>query len=540
MFIPRVKRETVNGKYLLNLPARVYFSGECERRLYKVLCEFMPYLNAKSEPCPENADISVKIDKNLSDIAEYYEIKSNDGKVTLTATDFRGLVNAAATLAQMTAVSEGKIYVLSGEISDYPDKAFRGFMIDTGRKYIPLDEFFAQILLVAKSKMNKIHIHLTDTQGCSFEIEKYDKLPSAHGRKYTREELISIVEYAAIFDIDVIPEVDIPGHAFNIIKPYPEFLCDADEPNGWAMCISNEKTYEYARDMLSFVAEIFPYEYLHVGTDEVDMRDIVTKNGIQMQDWQRCRRCNEFFGKMGLESVTERFYYFVHRIYDIVKSLGKKMMMWNDNIDISKSPDLPRDILIHFWRVAAPMRGPIEGCSMQRFIDEGFEVINSDYPNTYFVKEYIDWERTKVWNIDRVPADAGEKANMILGAFACAWEDRAHLKHSIYSALPAFADRTWNLAPIDDEESFNTALSRFVLGPSIDEGFNVFGDYLIAPFMFDNSLSPISETADRDVAKKLFSSLTHLCACGEFAKKAYLRGFDTEKYQSKSAERVLN
>ena len=140
---------------------------------------------------------------------------------------------------------------------------------------------------------------------------------------------------------------------------------------------------------------------------------------------------------------------------------------------------------------------------MQRFIDEGFEVINSDYPNTYFVKEYIDWERTKVWNIDRVPADAGEKANMILGAFACAWEDRVHLKHSIYSALPAFADRTWNLAPIDDEESFNTALSRFVLGPSIDEGFNVFGDYLIAPFMFDNSLSPISETADRDAAKKL-------------------------------------
>jgi hypothetical protein len=186
------------------------------------------------------------------------------------------------------------------------------------------------------------------------------------------------------------------------------------------------------------------------------------------------------------------------------------------------------------------MRGPVEGCSMQRFIDEGFEVVNSDYPNTYFVKEYIDWERTKVWNLDRVPADVGKKSNMILGAFGCAWENRAHLKHSIYSAIPAFADRIWNLAPIDDEESFNVALSRFVLGPSIDEGFNVFGNYLIAPFMFDNTLSPISETADREKAMEFFSSLTCLCASGEFARRAYLDGFDTEKYQSRTFERVLN
>ena len=540
MFIPRVKNEKTSGKSKLDLPIKAYYAGETEKRLSRVLGEFMPYLATEAEKTYESAALCVKIDKNISDIPEYYEIKSSDGIISLTAVDFRGLVSAAATLAQMTSVSDGEIYVLDGEISDYPDKAFRGFMIDTGRKYIPLDEFFAQILLVAKSKMNKIHIHLTDTQGCSFEIKEYDKLPSAHGKKYTRDDLKAIVAYAAIFDIDIIPEVDIPGHAFNIIKPYPEFLCDADGPNGWAMCISKEDTYDYARTMLSYVAEIFPYEYLHVGTDEIDMQDIVTKNGIQMQDWQRCRRCNEFFGKMGLDSVTDRFYYFVHRIYEIVTSLGKKMMMWNDNIDISKSPDLPRDILIHFWRVAAPRRGPVEGCSMQRFIDEGFEVVNSDYPHTYFVKEYIDWERIKAWNIDKAPADAGEKANLILGSFACAWENRAHLKHSIYSALPAFADRTWNLKPIDDEESFDTALTRFVLGPSISDGFNVFGDYLIAPFMFDNNLSPISERADKEKTRELFESLSCLSRDGEFAKAAYLRGLDDENYQSKSAERVLN
>ena len=135
----------------------------------------------------------------------------------------------------------------------------------------------------------------------------------------------------------------------------------------------------------------------------------------------------------------------------------------------------------------------------------------------------MDWERLKAWNVNREPADAGDKSDLILGAIACAWEDRPHLKHSIYSAIPAFADRAYNLEPITDEQSFNTALSRFVLGPSLPHGVNIFGRYLKEPLMFDNVLTPICDGVDTEEAKVFFSSLTHLSANEELARRAYLK-----------------
>ena len=526
MFIPRVKCEKMSGCTAICAQVSVYYGGKEEKRLSAVLGEFTPYLSFFVAEAAEDADLVVRIDAEISDRAEYYELTSHGGRVTVVATDFRGLVGAAATLSQMIIEKDGALLLLDGDITDYPDKGFRGFMVDVGRKYIPMDEFRAQILMVAKSKMNKLHLHLLDTQGCSVDFDSYKLIPSpdARGRKYSKDDLRALVAYAAIFDIDVIPEMDMPGHSFNLTRAYPEMRCDADNPNGWAACISTEATYDYARTILTEVAEIFPYEYLHVGTDEIDMKDIISSryNAHQVQDWERCRRCNEFFGKMGLHTTTERFYYFLRRVYDIVKSLGKKMMMWNDNIDISVSPDLPRDILIHFWRVAAPMRGPREGCSMQRFLDEGFEVVCSDYPNTYANAEYMEWERLKAWNVDREPADAGDLSHLILGPVMCAWENPPNLKHSIYTAVPAFADRAYDLRPIDDEPAFDLALSRFVLGPSLPEGVDLFGKHLYAPLMFDNERSPIVEGAEEEFGA-LLDSLRLLSEYEKHAIAAYKR-----------------
>jgi hypothetical protein len=159
---------------------------------------------------------------------------------------------------------------------------------------------------------------------------------------------------------------------------------------------------------------------------------------------------------------------------------------------------------------------------MQRFLDEGFEVVNSDYPNTYAIKEYACWKRLKAWNVDTDPADAGDKAALILGPIMCAWEDRPHLKHSIYSAVPAFADRAYNQQPIDDEPAFNLALSRFVLGPSLPEGVDLFGKHLYAPLMFDNERSPIVEGAEEEFGA-LLDSLRLLSEYEKHAIAAYKR-----------------
>lgn len=159
---------------------------------------------------------------------------------------------------------------------------------------------------------------------------------------------------------------------------------------------------------------------------------------------------------------------------------------------------------------------------MQRFLDEGFEVVCSDYPNTYANAEYMEWERLKAWNVDREPADAGDLSHLILGPVMCAWENPPNLKHSIYTAVPAFADRAYDLRPIDDEPAFDLALSRFVLGPSLPEGVDLFGKHLYAPLMFDNERSPIVEGAEEEFGA-LLDSLRLLSEYEKHAIAAYKR-----------------
>lgn len=528
MFIPRVKSEKLYGtKSKIKMPVKVFFADAQAKRLGAVIPEFSPYLKFKEVNSAADADFVFELRAGISDKEEYYKLVSKEGKLSVHAVDMRGLINAAATLSQMFSYVGEELYLSDLEIEDYPDKPFRSFMIDTGRKYIPMDEFRAQILMSAKSKMNKFHWHISDGQGYPIEFDSYPMLksPDKAGRKYTKDEVRELVKYASLFEVDIIPEIDMPGHSFSLVESLPELVCKTKKrPNRWVMCISEEKSYEYAKNILTEIAELFPYEYIHVGTDEIDMRDVKTKQGIQMQDWEKCEVCRRNFKKLGYKSITDKFYYFLRRIYAIVNSLGKKMMMWNDNIDISVSPELPRDILIEFWRVAAPMRGPRENCSMQRFIDEGFQVINADYPNTYIdLPEYVNWETLKSWDLTKVPADAGEKSYQILGAETCAWDVQKHFAHSLYTAVPAFADRCYNLAPVTDDEGFKVALTRLALGVSTPEGANVFGKFVKDIVMTDNDCKILAEGCDKAEFKSFLKSLKKQTPDEKLLTKAYLK-----------------
>lgn len=524
MLIPRAKKEIDNGaKFALAIPVSVKVDADCAFAL-EIISEMAPYLKPE---CSDSAgaSISITLCPEISSKNEFYKLCAKDGKIEISAKDKRGVINAIATLTQIIRETDGEFSVREVEIEDYPDKEFRSFMIDTGRKYIPLDELRAQILMMAKAKMTKLHWHITDAQGCPVHFDTLPglKSPDPGGRKYTKDEMRSIVDYAAKFMIDVIPEIDIPGHGFSLLDYMPTLACRADHIEGWVMCIGNEDSYKFIEDIFTELTEIFPYEYYHIGTDEIDMRNVKGKRGIQMQDWEKCPVCNEKFAKLGLNTVTERFYYFLGRVYDIIKKLGKKMMMWNDNIDISKSPDLPRDILIEFWRVAAPSRGPREGCSMQRFLDEGFTVVNADYPNTYIdLPEYLNWNKLRTWDLTTDPANAGEYADKIIGAETCAWDVYRHYAFSLYTTVPAFADRAYTLSPITDEAEFGTALTRLALGASVPEGYNVFGTTLRDFILCFEDCNIFADGADKSEFKNTLLSLGATSADQDKLIAAYL------------------
>lgn len=150
------------------------------------------------------------------------------------------------------------------------------------------------------------------------------------------------------------------------------------------------------------------------------------------------------------------------------------MMMWNDNIDISKPTDLPRDILIHFWRIAEIHRGPHEGCSMEKFLEAGFEVVNSDAWETYVEADIYETNvpRTEWSPYVYPPVDPRYHANLLGGEF-CTW-GADHLDYNMPGFLAYFSDRFWEKSPDLYGEDHTKALTRLLFGPDHAEGLRVY------------------------------------------------------------------
>jgi len=194
--------------------------------------------------------------------------------------------------------------------------------------------------------------------------------------------------------------------------------------------------------------------------------------------------------------------------------------MWNDNIDISVSPELPRDILIEFWRVAGENRGPREGCSMQRFLEEGFTVVNADYPEAY-IDLYVQWDRVKHWDIRQRPAQAGELSHLVIGGETCAWETANHYDQSLLSGLGVFGDRFWNTSPITDEKAFTLALTRLLLGKTLPEDFDLY-DYCKSVIYVEMDRKLYKEDADREALRTVLSAIEPKNPVEAYAKNVYL------------------
>jgi hypothetical protein len=233
------------------------------------------------------------------------------------------------------------------------------------------------------------------------------------------------------------------------------------------MCLGAEATYEFIDTVLAELAPLFPSRYFHIGTDEVEFLDV--PEAKVFFNWHDCKVCRARMRREGLPHVRSLFYYFVQRTREILKRHGKTTVMWNDQIDSGQANDVtvPRDVVMQFWRIAAPGRGPWEKCSYERLVSMGFPIVNSFFPETY-LDLYIKEERLAYWNPLTVPPLP--EANLrpqILGSTLCAWEHLGIYPRVLPSAIPFFADRVWNLKPIDDLKSFGHRIARHLFGPDM-------------------------------------------------------------------------
>ena len=246
------------------------------------------------------------------------------------------------------------------KITDKPRFPYRGFMLDVARHFFSVQEVKKMLDVMAIYKLNKFHFHLTEDQGWRWEVKKYPKLTKVgavapntyvtsmeHGAYwtnqqygpyfYTREELKEIVAYAAAKHIEVIPEIDMPGHFSAAMAAYPEFSCNPDgvhRVETWGgvftdvLNVANPKAVRFVKDILDELMSIFPSKNVHIGGDE-----------CPTTAWEHNAECQAMYKKLNLTSYRQLQTHFIAEITDYLKSKGRKISVWNETVT-EKGADL--------------------------------------------------------------------------------------------------------------------------------------------------------------------------------------------------------
>ncbi len=268
---------------------------------------------------------------------EGYAITIADGNAMLTGQSLRGLRNACSTLLQMVKSENGMLVFPQCEIADAPALAWRGFLLDTSRRFFPVEEVKTVIDVLALYKMNVLHLHMTDNQGWRFEVKGYPALSDDY---YTQEEYSDLVDYAWTRGITIVPELDLPGHSAAIFKAFPHFSNTASLPfefnfPGQDICAldpDDTQAMEFVRDAITQLCALTPSEYVHIGGDETfgmqdepyakfvkQAKDIVRSCGKQVAGWQEMARAD-----VGAGDVVQNWIKFSKKQMELSKANSEK------------------------------------------------------------------------------------------------------------------------------------------------------------------------------------------------------------------------
>ncbi|NKI27505.1 family 20 glycosylhydrolase [Arenibacter sp. 6A1] len=316
----------------------------------------------------QNNCIQIQSVENLSE-EEYQLIVAKKG-IIIRSSSPAGAYYALQTVKQLISLKSKKNnkYVIPAvKISDKPAFAWRGYMLDESRHFFGKDKIKEALDFMAELKLNRFHWHLTDDQGWRIEIKKYPKLTeigawrvdytnrdetlndwwgrpvqkegekATYGGYYTQEDIREIIAYAKERYIEILPEIDVPGHSLEILAAYPELACEPDRKyyvgtggvlKDNALCASNPYTYEFLEDILGEVMDLFPLNYMHIGGDECN------KSG-----WKNHQQCQAFIKEKGLKEEQELQSFFIKQVEKMVNAKGKNMIGWNEILEGGLAPN---------------------------------------------------------------------------------------------------------------------------------------------------------------------------------------------------------
>ncbi len=418
--------------------------------------------------------------------AEGYNLSITPSRIIIKANQAAGLFYGVQTLVQLFPREiENKIQVSNVswiapavEITDYPKLGWRGLMFDVARHFFTKDEVKQYIDVMVRYKFNLLHLHLTDDEGWRIEIKGLPKLtevgawnvkrigefgefipptadePRDYGGFYTQEDIKELVKYAKDRFVDILPEIDVPGHSLAAIASYPELSCTPEAVNykvrsgekimDWSfgdtpralldntLCPANERVYSFIDTVVSQVAKLFPFEYIHLGGDEAPINY-----------WQNNDQVKALMLREGMKDIKEVQGYFTRRVEKIVESKGKKFMGWDEILEGGISPATA----IMSWR---GMKYGIEAAHAKH------QVVMS--PNTYAYldfmqsdeisepKVYASLRLSKSYEFEPVPD--GVDPQYIKGGQANLWTEQVYnIRQAEYMTWPrgfAISESVWS------------------------------------------------------------------------------------------------
>ncbi len=427
--------------------------------------------------------LSLSNDSNIP--KEGYSLKVTPTGVTLTAKEPAGIFYGVQTLLQLLPKQiESKETLKSAvewslpivTIEDHPRFGWRGLMLDVSRHFFTKEQVKQYIDDMVKYKFNVLHWHLTDDQGWRIEIKSFPKLtsvgawrvdktgtfntfskpgpdePRNYGGFYTQDDIKEVVQYAKDRFVSILPEIDVPGHSMAALAAYPELTCtpgtykvNSGEPfMVWpakghfyglidnSLCPANEKVYEFMDKVFTEVAQLFPFEYIHMGGDET-----------ARNFWEKSAAIKALMKKENLKNLDEVQSYFVKRMGKIIESKGKKMIGWDEILQGGLAPGAA----VMSWR---GMKGGIEAAR------QGHEVVMT--PTDFVYIDYMQGDKVleppvyatlrlkKSYQFEPIPN--GVDPNLVKGGQANLWTEQVYnMRHAQYMTWPrafAVAEALWS------------------------------------------------------------------------------------------------
>ncbi len=356
------------------------------------------------------------------------------------------------------------------KIDDAPRFPFRALMLDPARHFLPVKDVKFYIDQMARYKYNALQLHLTDDQGWRMEIKKRPELASKE--HYTQEELKDLVEYAALRNVEIIPEIDVPGHTASVLSVYPELKCtsadsieiEVGKTFNLMLCAADEKVYAVYSDVIAEVADVFTSDYIHLGGDESHIDS----------NWAKCKDCTEMMKREGYQKPSQLMIPFFNRIFSMLKQHDKKAVLWCelDNIYYPANDYLfpyPKDVVLVSWRYGlTPTCIDLTHKYGNQLILAPGEYAYLDYPQLKGdLPEFDNWGMPvttleKCYQFDPGYQLENEKQQHLLGVMGTLWgEAMKDINRVTYMTYPrgfALAEAGWTQMEHREWESFKSRL----------------------------------------------------------------------------------